>query len=114
MRRRPPGTYVEVATAGERFRAFVPSALPPAPPVHWSAALRRRFDDSPCRARALDVTRRAAAAARNRPTTVAVHDNGDVNTGWPLVVGPDRANGRSDGARPWPHSQTCVASRSPR
>ncbi len=46
MRRRPPGTYVEVATAGERFRAFVPTALPPEPPVHWSAALRRRFDDA--------------------------------------------------------------------
>src|SRR6185295_10610746 len=46
MRRRPPGTYVEVAAAGERFRAFVPAALPPEPPVHWSAALRRRFDDA--------------------------------------------------------------------
>lgn len=46
MRRRPPGTYVEVATAGERFRAFVPAALPPVPPVAWSAALRRCFDDA--------------------------------------------------------------------
>ena len=46
MRRRSPGTYVEVATAGERFRAFVPAALPPQPPVHWSATLRRRFDDA--------------------------------------------------------------------
>jgi Fic family protein len=46
MRRRPPGTYVEVATAGERFRAFVPAALPPEPPLAWSAALRRRFDDA--------------------------------------------------------------------
>jgi len=46
MRRRPPGTYVEVATAGERFRAFVPAALPPEPPVAWSAALRRCFDDA--------------------------------------------------------------------
>jgi Fic family protein len=46
MRRRPPGTYVEAATAGERFRAFVPADLPPAPPVAWSASLRRRFDDA--------------------------------------------------------------------
>jgi len=46
MRRRPPGTYVEVATAGGRFRAFVPAALPPEPPLAWSAALRRRFDDA--------------------------------------------------------------------
>jgi len=44
MRRAPPGRYVEVATAGERFRAFVPSALPPDPPVVWSPALRLRFD----------------------------------------------------------------------
>ena len=46
MRRPPPGTYVDVATAGERFRAFVPTALPPEPPIAWSAALRRRFDDA--------------------------------------------------------------------
>ncbi|HRH89849.1 MAG TPA: Fic/DOC family N-terminal domain-containing protein, partial [Rubrivivax sp.] len=46
MRRTPPGTYVEVAAAGERFRAFVPAALPPEPPVQWSSALRRRFDDA--------------------------------------------------------------------
>ena len=46
MRRRPSGTHVEVATAGERFRAFVPAALPPQPPVHWSTTLRRRFDDA--------------------------------------------------------------------
>ena len=46
MRRPPPGTYVEVAAAGERFRAFVPSTLPPEPELAWSAALRRRFDDA--------------------------------------------------------------------
>lgn len=46
MRRAPPGKYVEVATAGERFRAFVPAPLPPDPPIDWSPALRRRFDDA--------------------------------------------------------------------
>lgn len=46
MRRPPPGKYVEVATAGERFEAFVPAPLPPDPPLAWSAALRRRFDDA--------------------------------------------------------------------
>ncbi|KAB2963672.1 MAG: Fic family protein [Thermoanaerobaculia bacterium] len=46
MRRPVPGTYVEVAAAGERFRAFVPAPLPPEPPVVWSPALRRRFDDA--------------------------------------------------------------------
>ena len=46
MRRPPPGSYVEIATAGERVRAFVPAPLPPDPPVVWSPALRRRFDDA--------------------------------------------------------------------
>lgn len=46
MRRPPPGHYVDVATAGERFKAFVPAPLPPNPPLNWSGALRRRFDDA--------------------------------------------------------------------
>lgn len=46
MRRPPPGDYVEVATTGERFRAFVPAPLPPDPPLEWSPDLRRRFDDA--------------------------------------------------------------------
>jgi Fic family protein len=44
MHRPPPGHYVTITTAGERFRAFVPTPLPPEPPIVWSAALRRRFD----------------------------------------------------------------------
>jgi Fic family protein len=35
---------VPVTTAGEPFLAFVPTPLPPEPPVEWSAALRKRFD----------------------------------------------------------------------
>lgn len=46
MKRPPPGRYVEVTTAGEPFQAFVPASLPPDPPLAWSAALRRRFDDA--------------------------------------------------------------------
>ena len=46
MHRRPPGTYVEVATTDERFKAFVPAPLPPEPAIAWSPALRRRFDDA--------------------------------------------------------------------
>jgi Fic family protein len=46
VRRPPPGKYLNVAAAGERFRAFVPAPLPPEPPVAWSPALRRRFDDA--------------------------------------------------------------------
>lgn len=46
MRRPPPGSYVEIGTAGERFQAFVPDPLPPDPPIVWSASLRRRFDEA--------------------------------------------------------------------
>ena len=46
MKRSPPGRTVTVATAGERFRAFVPAPLPPKPPIDWSPELRRRFDDA--------------------------------------------------------------------
>ena len=46
MRRAVPGKYVEVAAASERFKAFVPAPLPPDPPLAWSAALQRRFDEA--------------------------------------------------------------------
>ncbi len=44
MKRPLQGRYVEVATAGEAFRAFVPAPLPPVPPILWSPPLRARFD----------------------------------------------------------------------
>jgi Fic family protein len=37
---------VKVSTAREPFQAFVPDPLPPKPPVDWSGALRRRFDEA--------------------------------------------------------------------
>ncbi len=46
MHRAPPGRYVSVPIADEPFQAFIPAPLPPQPPVEWSAALRRRFDDA--------------------------------------------------------------------
>jgi Fic family protein len=46
MHRSPPGSYVTISTTGEPVRAFVPAPLPPSPPVDWSPALRRRFDDA--------------------------------------------------------------------
>jgi Fic family protein len=47
MHRPPPGEYRTVAlAAGEPYQAFVPAPLPPAPPVQWTPALRRRFDDA--------------------------------------------------------------------
>lgn len=46
MRRRATGQYRTISAASERFKAFVPAPLPPKPPVVWSPALRRRFDDA--------------------------------------------------------------------
>jgi Fic family protein len=34
------------STAGEKARAFIPAALPPRPPIHWSAELRNKFDQA--------------------------------------------------------------------
>jgi Fic family protein len=46
MHRPVPGHYVKVPSPEEPFQAFVPAPLPPEPPVEWSSALRRRFDDA--------------------------------------------------------------------
>jgi Fic family protein len=46
MHRPLPGRYVKVRSPEESFQAFVPAPLPPQPPVEWSPALRRRFDDA--------------------------------------------------------------------
>lgn len=46
MQRPAPGRYVKGTTADEPFKAFVPDPLPPDPPIVWSDALRRRFDQA--------------------------------------------------------------------
>src|SRR3954454_12879332 len=46
MRRKPTGQYRTIAAASERFKAFVPTPLPPKPPLVWSPELRRRFDNA--------------------------------------------------------------------
>ena len=44
MKRDLQGQYITISTVGEKVRAFVPSPLPPEPPVEWSPSLRERFD----------------------------------------------------------------------
>jgi len=46
MERSLQGRYVEVAAAGEAFKAFVPTPLPPTPAIDWSPGLRKRFDEA--------------------------------------------------------------------
>ncbi len=40
------GHYVTVSTVGEQVQAFVPSPLPPKPPINWSPDLREKFDQA--------------------------------------------------------------------
>jgi len=44
MKRKLQGRYVQAATAGEAFKAFVPAPLPPRPAIEWTPTLRGRFD----------------------------------------------------------------------
>ncbi len=44
MKRPLQGRYLNVKTADEPFKAFVPAPLPPRPVIHWTPALRGRFD----------------------------------------------------------------------
>jgi Fic family protein len=46
MKRTLQGRYEVISTTGERAQAFVPSPLPPSPPVDWTPALRKRFDEA--------------------------------------------------------------------
>jgi Fic family protein len=46
MRRDLQGKYETISTAGETARAFIPSPLPPIPPIEWSSELREKFDQA--------------------------------------------------------------------
>jgi Fic family protein len=46
MKRELQGQYEVVSATGEKVRAFVPTPLPPVPPIEWSPALRARFDEA--------------------------------------------------------------------
>lgn len=46
MKRDLQGQYVIVSEVGERAHAFVPSPLPPQPPIEWSSALRECFAEA--------------------------------------------------------------------
>jgi len=46
MKRALQGQYVTVSTIGERVQAFIPTPLPPDPPIDWTPELRERFDSA--------------------------------------------------------------------
>jgi len=46
MKRQRQGNYLTISTVGEKARAFVPTPLPPHPPIDWTPALRDKFDQA--------------------------------------------------------------------
>jgi Fic family protein len=46
MKRELQGKYVTISTVGEKAQAFVPSSLPPRPPIDWTPELRSKFDQA--------------------------------------------------------------------
>ena len=46
MKRELQGHYITVSTVEEKAQAFVPSPLPPRPPIDWSPELRSKFDQA--------------------------------------------------------------------
>ncbi len=44
MQRTIQGKYVNISTAGETAKAFIPSPLPPVPDIDWNPALRQLFE----------------------------------------------------------------------
>jgi len=46
MKRELQGRYVSISTVGETAQAFVPSSLPPRPPIDWTPELRIKFDQA--------------------------------------------------------------------
>lgn len=46
MKRKIQGKYVTISTVGEVAKAFVPSPLPPRPPIDWTPELSGKFDQA--------------------------------------------------------------------
>ena len=46
MKRELQGHYITVSRVDEKAQAFVPSPLPPRPPIDWTPALRSKFDQA--------------------------------------------------------------------
>lgn len=46
MKRKVQGHYETVSTVGEAVRAFVPADLPPTPPIKWTPALRKKYEEA--------------------------------------------------------------------
>jgi Fic family protein len=46
MKRGLQGRYVTLSTVGEKAKAFVPTPLPPHPPIDWTPELRSKFDQA--------------------------------------------------------------------
>lgn len=46
MKRKIQGRYENISIVGEKVKAFIPSPLPPSPPIDWHPELREKFDEA--------------------------------------------------------------------
>ncbi len=46
MKRDPQGRYVTISTVGEQAQAFLPTPLPPVPPIEWTVGLREKYEQA--------------------------------------------------------------------
>ena len=46
MKRKLQGRYVAISTVGDKAQAFVPTPLPPHPPIDWTPELHSKFDQA--------------------------------------------------------------------
>ena len=65
MKRDLQGRYVTISTLGETVQAFVPTPLPPHPPIQWTPPLRNKFDQA-----LLVLGRLASIASLDRKSVV--------------------------------------------
>ena len=73
MKRTLQGRYETISTVGEKARAFIPSDLPPSPPIVWTPALRERFDNA-----LLALGRLDSVSALLPDTALSRNEHGDI------------------------------------
>ena len=73
MKRELQGKYVVTSTVGEKAEAFVPSPLPPCPPVEWTNELRHQFDKTSPNSKVITrITAELAAVTLIKPCFIVI------------------------------------------
>ncbi len=77
MKRELQGRYITISTAGEKAKAFVPTPLPPHPPIDWTPELRSKFDQALLALGRLDSYSSAIPNPKYRPGIAVVLKTND-------------------------------------